>query len=420
MKKRMTIMMILLVIVFGGIIAFNLFKGFMIKQFFAHYEPPPVTVSSVKATRQDWEPKIHAVGDFVAINGVEVNSQATGNVVSIHFESGQYIEKDQPLIDIDDSVEQANLKFNQADMALKDINYRRQADLLKRNATSSSSVDEAKANLEQAQANVERIEAQIRQKHITAPFSGQLGIRQVNLGQYITPGQTSIVTLQSLDPLYIEFNLPEQLFKKIRSGQKIELSVEEIPNTVFAGKITAINSKIDTNTHNVLIQASLPNCPAIVNQDLTKSPLVKVSKQPGSNKTIVMCDSELNAKNQVDKFIFIPGMFASISVEQPAIKDVVVLPSTAISYSLYGNSVFVIEPDKDGKKDEQGNPVLRVNRVFVTTGDQQGNYTIIEKGITAGQTVVSSGEIKLQNGARVVINNSVLLKDVSDPDSLGQ
>lgn len=177
MKKRMTIMIVALMIVFGGIVGFNLFKGIMMKRYFANFQPPPVSVSSVTAAEKTWKPHISAVGNFLAVNGVDVNSQASGSVVKIHFDSGQFIENTQPLIDIDDSIDQANLKFNQADKALKAISYTRQTDLFKRGATSSSSLDEAKANLQQAQANVEKIEAEIKQKHISAPFSGKLNSR---------------------------------------------------------------------------------------------------------------------------------------------------------------------------------------------------------------------------------------------------
>ncbi|KTD35713.1 acriflavin resistance protein E [Legionella nautarum] len=417
MNKRMTIMISALGIVFGGIIGFNLFKSFMIKRFFASYEPPPVSVSSVTAVQRNWQPHLSAVGNFVAINGVDVNSETSGNVVKIHFESGQYLEEGSPLIDIDDRVDQATLKFNQAELSLRQLNYKRQADLFKRGATSSSVVDEATASLQQSQANVERTEAEIKKKHIVAPFSGLLGIRQVNLGQYVTPGQTAIVTLQSLDPLYLEFHLPEQLLKRIHINQGIQFSVEEFPNTLFEGKITAINSKVDTNTHNILVQATLPNCPFDAINSMRESDLIKVRKQVDGEKKIISCDSRLNSANHITRFAFIPGMFSSIAIEQPHIPDVVVLPSTAISYSLYGNSVFVIE--KKGK-DKNDKDILKVKRVFVSTGEQEGNYTIIKKGITNGQQVVSSGELKLQNGTRVVINNSVKLDEVVKPESLGQ
>jgi len=418
MKKRMTIMAITLVIVFGGIIVFNLIKGLMLKRYFAHLELPAVTVSSVTAKEQNWEPRIAAVGNFVAINGVDVNSQSSGNVVAIHFKSGQFLQKDQPLIDIDDSVEQATLNFNKAALSLNDINYKRMVDLSKRGATSASTVDEAKAKLLQAQANVENTQALIRQKHITTPFSGQLGIRKINLGQYITPGQTAIVALQMMDPLFLEFYLPEQLLGKVSLDQTVVFSVEQNPHMRFQGKITAINSKIDTNTHTIQVQATLPNCPAVALQDPAHSPLIKLKQQPNHAAPLVSCDSELNAKNNIVQFSFMPGMFASIEVEQPAIPHVVVLPSTAISYSLYGNSVFIIE--KDNNQDDKGLDVLRVKRVFVNTGDQHGNDTVITKGVNARQLVVASGELKLQDGTRVTINNAVPLNNTEYPEQLGQ
>lgn len=416
----MTIMGISLAVVFGGIIAFNLVKGFMVKRFFATYQPPAVTVSSAIAQEVQWKPNINSIGNFVAINGVDVNSQATGNVTKINFESGQHVEKGTPLIDIDDSIEQAQLKFNQSELTLKQLNYKRQTDLYKKGATSNSNVDEAKANLQQAQAKVEEIEAQIRQKHIAAPFTGRLGIRQINLGQYINPGQTSIVTLQSLDPLYLEFYLPEQLYKKVHLNQKITFSVEEFPNILFEGVISAVNSKIDLNTHNVMIQATLPNCPVSILKDPSKSSFARTHKEERGNRLMVQCDSALNAQNKIQKYMFIPGMFASIEIEQPAIAHTVIVPSTAISYSLYGDAIYLIEKNKEGKKNPDGSDRLTVTRQFIVAGEQQGNFTVIEKGIKPGQLVVSTGEIKLQNGTPVTINNSVPLNEVSNVEQLGQ
>ena len=405
MKK----MVIGLSIVFGGLIVFNLIKSVFFHYFFAHYQPPAVTVSSVIAVTKNWEPKIHAVGNFSAVKGVDVNSQASGTVVSIHFESGQYIDANQPLIDIDDRVDQATLKFNQADWALQDVNYKRQADLLKRNATATVNVDEAQAKLLEAQANVEKTEALINQKHIRSPFSGQLGLREINLGDYITPGQTPIVTLQSLEPLHIEFYLPEQLLSHITLDQTIMISLPQYPNFLFQGKISALNSKVDTQTHNIKIEATFPNCPLESLANPEQSSLVEVKQISNSTQKLILCDSEKNIKNKVRSYSFIPGMFASITISEPSVPNVIVLPSTAISYSLYGNSVFVIEKDKDGAKDKNGHELLYVKRVFVTTGEQQGNETIILKGIQAGQQVVDTGELKLQNGTHVVINNSIHL-----------
>lgn len=418
LRKRLKIMGIALAVVFGGIIAFNLFKAFMIKSFFASYEPPAVAVSTAVAESVNWHPVINAIGNFVASKGVDVNSQATGNVVKIDFESGQYVEKDAPLITIDDSTDQALLKFNQSELTLKELNYKRQTDLFKRGATPGSSVDEAKANLQQAQAKVEQVQAQISQKHIVAPFAGKLGIRQVNIGQYITPGTTSIVSLQSLDPLFLEFYLPEHLFKRLQVDQSITFTVDQYPKLLFAAKLSAINSKVDTNTHNILVQATLPNCPAEALIDPKKSPLVTTQKETRGSKLIVTCNSENNHKAKVSHFAFLPGMFASIDIAQPAEPNTVILPSTSISYSLYGNAVYIIEKNKDGKKAADGSDMLTVQRVFVSTGAQQGNYTVIKKGVKAGQQVVSSGDIKLQNGTRVVINNDIKLNEDLNADNL--
>lgn len=408
LKKRMIITVIVLIIVFGGLVLFNVVKGILIKRFFANFQTPSVTVSSVVVQEKTWEPHITAVGNFSAINGVDVNSQAMGNVVAIHFTSGQYIEKDQPLIDIDDSIDQATLKFNQADLALQDVNYKRQTDLLKRNATSSASVDEARAKLLESQANIEKTQALIRQKHIVSPFAGQLGIRQVDLGQYITPGQTAIVTLQSQDPLFLEFYVPEQQLSHLQLNQNITVSTENAPNLLFKGVITAINSKIDTNTHTIKVQATVPNCAS----QTVKQILQNRSSNPSPDQTIVSCDTKLNEKNHVTNFHFVPGMFASIKIEQPAIAHVLVVPSTAISYTLYGDSVFVIEKNKQG--------LLYVKRVFITAGEQQGNDTVIKKGLKAGQLVASSGELKLQDATPVTINNEVLLNNTPNPLLLGQ
>lgn len=416
----MTIMGIALLIVFGGIIAFNLIKAFMIKRFFASYQPPAVSVASAVAKAIDWKPTINAVGNFVAINGVEVNSQASGNVIKIDFDSGQYVDKDAPLITIDDQVDQAILKFNQAELTLKNLNYQRQSNLFQRGASPISNVDEAKANLDQAKAKLDQTQAQINQKHITAPFSGKVGIRQVNLGQFISPGQTSIVSLQSLDPLYLEFYLPEQLYKRIKPNQIITFSVEAFPNAIFEAKVTAINSKVDPNTHNMLVQGTLANCPNAALKDPKNSPLVNIRKEPMGNRSIVTCNSDSNSNNKIHNFTFVPGMFASIEINQPAVPNTVVVPSTAISYSLYGNAVYIIEKNAGGKKNKDGSDLLTVKRVFVTTGEQEGNYTVIKKGVKAGQLVVSAGEIKLQNGTPVVINNDVRLNDVSNPGMLGQ
>ncbi len=345
-EKRLKKILIITASIFIAIVLYNWIRAYMIKRFFGHYQPPAVAVSSYVARAQDWKPYLHSVGNFLATKGVNVNSQASGSVVAIKFVSGQTIEKGQPLIDIDDQVEQATLKANQSVLALAEINYKRQTDLFKKGATPGSSVDEARAKLLQAQADVEKTQALIKQKHITAPFSGNLGFRKVNLGQFITPGQTSIVSLQALDPLFLEFHIPEQLINKISLNQKIYFTTEENPDIYFEGKITAIESLIDSNTHNIRLQATIPNCPSSAMVDLFNNPYTKTLVHPNNGKKIIQCNSEVNRKNKLKQFNFIPGMFASIEIEQPALKNIISIPTTAISYSLYGDSVYIIEKGK--------------------------------------------------------------------------
>ncbi|MDF1827614.1 MAG: efflux RND transporter periplasmic adaptor subunit [Legionellaceae bacterium] len=405
-KKPMTVMIIGLSVVFGGLIIFNTGKSMFLKNFFAHYTPPAVTVSSVTVKEQTWKPSFHAVGEFVAVQGVDINSEASGNVAAIHFKSGETVEANTPLIDIEDGIDQAQLKFNQADLTLQEINYQRQATLIKRGATSKADVDVAKAKYLEAQAKVEQTQATIKQKHIKTPFAGKLGIGLVNLGEFITPGQTSIVTLQSMDPLFLQFYVPEHQRPKIHLNQNILFSIEPQNHWVFSGKITAINAKIDPKTHNIKVQATVPNCPMSVldKQGKNDASLFQNQKIPNSQRVQIICNTQKNTAHKLEHYAFIPGMFASIEVEQPEIKNALVLPTTAISYSLYGHSVFLIQENKNKPHD------LFVTRTFVTTGDEHDNHVVITEGLKPGQQVVSAGEIKLQDNTRVVINNEVQLK----------
>lgn len=412
MNKRMRVVIIVLLIVFGGLIAFNLIKQSMTRYYLDHYQPPAVTVSAIQTQKSDWHPYLTSIGTFIAENGVDVNTQLGGKVTAIHFTSGQYIEKDSPLIDIDDTVEQALLKFHQANLSLQKINYQRQADLLKRNATALSNVDEARAKMLQATANVENTEATINLKHIKAPFSGKLGIRQIDLGQFVQPGATNIVTLQSLDPIFLVFYVPEQYLNRIQDGQSIYFTLEQNPGIEFKGTITAINSKIDPKTHNIQVQATIDNCPAY------KTSVFKdrLAKQQADGRLVVMCSTAWNQTNKIQQFNFIPGMFAAIEIEQPVLHDVIVVPTTAISYSMYGDSVFIVETHQD----EQQREISTVKRVYVTTGETRGNYTVIKKGIESNQWIVTAGELKLQDNTAVIIDTQQNLIDHDNIELLGE
>ena len=416
MTRRMRITCLILLIVFGGLIGYNLIKKMASQYFFAHYQRPAVTVSSAIAEKKDWQPKLSLIGSFVAVHGVDVNTESPGKVVMVHFESGDFAAENAPLVDLEYSVEQAALKFNLADLSLRKINYQRELDLIKKNATAQSSVDDAKARLFQAEANVEKTQAEINLKHIKAPFAGQLGIRQINLGQYVEAGRTNIVSLQSLDPIYLDINIPEQYVDSIHLGQAVEFSVEQNPGIVFHGSLSALNSKIDDRTHTLQIQVKIANCPLTNPERLKQKNLFKSIQRRADQQLDVVCDSALNVSNQITQFNFIPGMFASVEVGLPLIRDSIMIPSTAISYSLYGDSVFLIQQVKDDKGKEQ----LKVKRVFISTSGSSGLYTAVNKGIKAGDRLVSAGELKLQDGTSVEIDNSLTLPTHPNINELGE
>lgn len=409
MDKRTKKLTIIVSVIFGSIILINIAKKIIVNYLFSHYTPPAVTVSSAIAKITEYHPYINSVGSFVAVNGIDVGSQSPGIITKIRFKSGQYISKGSSLIDLEDSIEQADLKLNQSDLSLQEAEFKRQKELQAHNATSLSNLDRAQAKLLESQARVEKALALIKQKHITAPFSGFLGIRQVDLGQYIKPGETSIVTLQSLDPILLKFSIPEHLINKIKINQLINFSVEQYPKKEFVGKIIAINSKSNKDTHNIEIQAKVANCPVDFLTHQTQSN-IKIIKNNNSNT--IECSTKANKKNKITNYAFIPGTFASVKIAQKLADNNIIVPSTAISYSMYGDSIFIIEklPPKNSKDIRDK---FIVKKVYVKTGGQQDNYTIIKKGLKDGQLVVSSGEFKLQDGNEVAINNDISLPNLT-------
>lgn len=368
MSPQMKKMLLTTGIIFG--IVFGIFgiKKLLFFYFVSTYEPPAVTISTSTATPKTWESYLSSVGTLKAVNGTDISSEAPGIVTEIHFDSGQTVQKGDTLLLLDTSVEQAQLKNDLAALKLAQINFDRYKTLLKKNALSQSDFDITLAKLEEAQASVEATQAKIRQKTVTAPFAGKIGIRLVNVGQYLSAG-TAIVTLQSLDPLYVQFNLPEQYLSELYIQEPIELSINSNnQKKSINGTITAINSKVDQSTRNILIQATIPN----------------------------------------KEMQLYPGMFAQVKVVLRANKNVITLPQTAISYSLHGDSVFVIEAAKKGKESD-GSPILHVKRKYVKVGERREGEVAIIEGIKAGEKVVTSGQLKLQNDTHVVIDNSVEL-----------
>ncbi len=323
------------------------------------------TVSEESALAETWQPTFTSVGNLDPVQGADISNQVAGNVAAINFDSGQEVEKGQLLVQLDDSNERAQLAGFQAQEKLADLNAQRAHDLFAKHLVSQSDVDTADSNLKQAQSNVANTQADIAKKSIRAPFSGHAGIRNVNLGQYL-PAGTVLVTLQSLDHMYATFSLPEQALPVLAPRQKVDTTVDTYPNQKFAGEINAIDSKVDPATHNVRVQALIDN-----------------------------------PKHQLRA-----GMFANVTVSAGKPQQVVTVPKSSVTYSLYGDSVFVISPDKE-KKGADGKPLMNANEVFVKLGDERGTRVAITEGVKAGDMVVTSGMQKLQKSGAVKIDNSV-------------
>ena len=361
MVKRMSLMLLGITLILGGVIAWNITRNYFAKQFLANLQPPPVTISTAPAKQVTWLPSITAVGNLAAIKGVKISPQIDGIIESINFNSGQKVQKHSLLVKLDDRVERAQLQNYKAQLRLAEINYERDLKLFKKKVTPLSQLDQSKAKLQQAQAKVAKIKALLAQKQIRAPFSGQLGIQKVDIGQYLSRG-TPIVTLQATGSLYVNFSLPEKYLKNLKVGERVEVQVDAYPEEQFSGALTAINAKVNRNTHNMALQALIEN---------------------PENKLY-------------------PGMFANIKIILPQEQKLITVPQTAISYSLSGNSIFVIEKDK---KDHTNRSIRR----FITIGERRGNVVAITQGLKAGEQVVISGQLKLQNHAKININNKVKL-----------
>jgi membrane fusion protein, multidrug efflux system len=365
MTKRIIIVVIALFILFGLIFGFHAFRSLMIGKYVKQMMQEPVTISTVKAKSQNWHPTLSAVGNLTAVNGVDVNSQVPGQVVKITFESGQNVKKGDLLVQLDDSLDQQNLKTQQAQLSFSEEDYQRKKTLAHQKVIAQTDLDQAYRTLVQAQAAVASAQLNIDYKKIRAPFDGRLGISQVNLGEYISPGQ-ALVPIQQLDPLYVDFSLPEQQLKLLYKDQPVALTIEAFPNEVFTGKISALNAKSDPNTHTISVRAIVPN----------------------------------------PKTELYPGIYAAIHIILPARQAVITLPQTAIAYSLHGDSVFVVVKGKD----PAGKPALIAEQRFVTVGERRGSVAAILSGVKEGEEVVSAGQLKLQPGTVVKVDNSIELK----------
>jgi membrane fusion protein (multidrug efflux system) len=363
MTKRMIIMLIAVGVVFGGVFGFQIFKNTMIKKFMSAMPQPPQTVSTVMAAVQEWQPQIEAVGSLRAVNGADLAFEVSGIVKELHFNSGDDVAAGDILVKLRADDDIAKLAALQATSALSEINHQRDQEQFKIKAVSQATLDSDAANLKNAKAQVTEQEAVIAKKTLRAPFAGHLGVRAVDIGQYISAG-TTVVTLQALDPIYADFFLPQQALNQIRLEQVVTIKIDTYPNQDFAGTITAINPKVDPATRNVQVRASLKNP-----------------------------DRRL-----------LPGMYAIVNVAAGEKQRYVTLPQTAVTYNPYGETVYLV--DEKGNN-PQGQPQSTARQVFVTAGLKRGDQVAILSGVEEGQTVVTAGQIKLRNGSPVMIDNTI-------------
>ncbi|MBX8517696.1 efflux RND transporter periplasmic adaptor subunit [Pseudomonas cichorii] len=376
-RRRMLIMLgfvLLVVLLLAGYKAFSIYR--QIQQFSA--PKPAVSVAVATASEQPWQNLLPAIGTLKALQGVDLSLETAGTVKAVQFESGQKVRLGQPLLQLDSDVEKGLLGTAEADLGLAQVEHGRGSRLVGDQAISRGDFDKLAAQLKKAGATVAQLKASLAKKQILAPFSGTIGIRQVDVGDYLASG-TVIATLQDLSSLYVDFYVPEQALPKIAIDQIVRLSVAAYPDQSFEARVSAINPKVDDTTRNVLIRATLPN--------------------PESR--------------------LLPGMFANLQVVLPSAPSQIVVPESAITYTLYGNSVFVVVPKKDDKgepeKDAKGQQQLAVERHFVETGERRAGKVIITKGLKAGEQVVSGGQLKLDNGTHVAISADKTLS--ADPTS---
>ena len=352
----------------GGLIALIVLivgiKGLQIgKMMSAPRVMPPTTVSSATVKEEDWAPTLSAVGSISAVQGAVVSSELAGVVSQIAFENGGTAKKGDLLVHLDASAEEAQLKSAEADLELARADLQRSRDLVGRKVISKAELDAAESKFKQKEGGVEQMRSMIAKKTVRAPFDGQLGIRQVNVGQMINSGQ-QVVQLTSLDSLFADFALPQQYLGQLKPGLEVHVTTDALPGRVFDGKVTAINSMVDSSTRNITLQATLENP-----------------------------DHALR-----------PGMFAKAEVALPQKHKTLVVPGSAISYAPFGDSVFVIEKKKDEKTGKESE-VIR--QQFVRVGEARGDLGAITQGLKAGETVVSTGVFKLRNGMTVTINNDL-------------
>ncbi|MGH8382663.1 efflux RND transporter periplasmic adaptor subunit [Pseudomonas sp.] len=376
LRRRMLIMLgvvLLLVLILGGYKAFSIYQQV---QLFS-VPKPPISVAATESSERAWQNRLPAVGSLTALQGIDLSLEIAGTVKTLQFESGQKVSKGQPLLQLDSDVETALLGTALADLGLAQVDFNRGSQLVGSQAISRGEFDRLSAQYKRNKAVVDQLKAALAKKSINAPFSGTIGIRQVDIGDYLASG-TVIATLQDLSSLYVDFYVAEQAIPKLSIGQQVLVSVAAYPQQTFPGTISAINPKVEDSTRNVQVRATLAN------------PEGKL----------------------------LPGMFSSLQILLPDPQPQVVVPESAVTYTLYGNSVYVAVAKKaeDGQvqKNPEGQPQLIAERRFVETGERRDGLVVVIKGLQAGEQVVTAGQLKLTQGASITISPDKTLQPPSN------
>lgn len=367
----MIIMLICVGLLFGGIFGWQLFKAIMMKKYISNMKAPAVTVSSIEAKYQDWQPKSKAAGTLRAIHGVDVTTEIAGIVSALDFKPGATVKANDLLVELNADTEIAQQKALQASADLAAIVYKRDKAQYAIRAVSKAVLDADAADLKNKRALAEQQTTIVDQKSIRAPFAGRLGVAIVNIGQFVNPGD-KMVTLQALDPIYVDFFMPQQVLAHLAVKQPVSLTSDAYPNRTFTGIITTIDPKVDPTTRNVQVEATIAN----------------------------------------PKGELLPGMFGSTEVTTGKAVRYLTVPQTAVSFNPYGEVVFII---RESGKNADGKPKLIATQTFVETGPKLGDQVAILTGLKKGDKIVSSGQLKLKNGSEVVINNQVMPKNEAHP-----
>ncbi len=370
MAKRMIVVLVVLVAVVGGLAYIKFRQVEVAIAQGASFQMPPTAVTTVVAKQETWPSNLSVIGTAAAIQGVTVSADLPGTIDKIHFESGERVREGDVLVELDTRQEKAQLASLEANRDLAKVNFDRAQELVKAGVISRSEYDNASAQQKATEAQVGDIRAAIARKTIRAPFSGALGIRQVSLGQYLAAGQ-AIVSLQSVDPIYVNFGVPQQDAGKIVMGHPLRVTDSDLPGMAFSGRITALDSVISEQTRNIQVQAILTN-----------------------------------KENKLR-----PGMFVQVELPLGEARKVVPLPASAINYAPYGDSVYVVTD----MKDQKGNSYRGVRQQVVKIEGSRGDQVAIVSGVNPGDEVVSSGVFRLRNGAPIQVNNSVKPDNNSAP-----